>query len=418
MMSREIPRRRVAVTGVGVITPLGSGVEKTWSALCAGQSGIHRITRFDPSTHDCQIAGEVNDFNPGDYIEKKDLKKIDLFIQYAIGASQMALEDSGFKITEDTADRVGVYIGSGIGGLPAIEHHHQSLLEKGPSRVTPFFLPMTIMNMASGHVSIRNGARGPKSCAVTACATGNHCIGDAFRIIQRGEADVMIAGGAEAAITPLSVAGFSAARALSTRNAEPARASRPFDKERDGFVLSEGAGVVVLEELESARRRNARIYAEVVGYSMTADAYHITAPPDDGRGAVACMRLALEDAGLAPEEIQYVNAHATSTMADRIETAALKQVFGSHAARLAVSSTKSMTGHLLGAAGGVESVFSGLAIHRGILPPTINQDVPDPDCDLDYVANTARQVSVQAVLSNSFGFGGVNACLIFARHSA
>lgn len=406
------------MTGVGVITPLGSGVEKTWSALCAGQSGIHRITRFDPSAHDCQIAGEINDFNPGDYIEKKDLKKMDLFIQYAVGASQMALEDSGFKITEDTADRVGVYIGSGIGGLPAIEHHHKILMEKGPSRVTPFFIPMTIINMASGHVSIRTGARGPNSCAVTACATGNHCIGDAFRIIQRGEADVMIAGGAEAAITPLSVAGFSAARALSTRNAEPARASRPFDKERDGFVLGEGAGVVVLEELESARRRNAQIYAEVMGYSMTADAYHITAPPDDGRGAVACMRRALEDAGLAPEEIQYVNAHATSTMADRIETAAIKQVFGSHAARLAVSSTKSMTGHLLGAAGGVEAVFSVLAIHRGILPPTINQDVPDPDCDLDYVANTARRASVQAVLSNSFGFGGVNACLIFARHSA
>ena len=406
------------MTGVGVITPLGSGVEKTWSALCAGQSGIHRITRFDPSAHDCQIAGEINDFNPGDYIEKKDLKKMDLFIQYAVGASQMALEDSGFKITEDTADRVGVYIGSGIGGLPAIEHHHKILMEKGPSRVTPFFIPMTIINMASGHVSIRTGARGPNSCAVTACATGNHCIGDAFRIIQRGEADVMIAGGAEAAITPLSVAGFSAARALSTRNAEPVRASRPFDKERDGFVLGEGAGVVVLEELESARRRNAQIYAEVMGYSMTADAYHITAPPDDGRGAVACMRRALEDAGLAPEEIQYVNAHATSTMADRIETAAIKQVFGSHAARLAVSSTKSMTGHLLGAAGGVEAVFSVLAIHRGILPPTINQDVPDPDCDLDYVANTARRASVQAVLSNSFGFGGVNACLIFARHSA
>jgi 3-oxoacyl-[acyl-carrier-protein] synthase II len=418
MMSREIPRRRVAVTGVGVITPLGSGVEKTWSALCAGQSGIHRITRFDPSAHDCQIAGEVNDFNPGDFIEKKDLKKMDLFIQYAIGASQMALDDSGFKITEDNADQVGVYIGSGIGGLPGIEHHHKILLEKGPSRVTPFFIPMVIINMASGHVSIRTGARGPNSCAVTACATGNHCIGDAFRIIQRGEADVMIAGGAEGAITPLSVAGFSAARALSTRNAEPARASRPFDKERDGFVLGEGAGVVVLEELESARRRHARIYAEVVGYSMTADAYHITAPPDDGRGAVVCMRRALADAGLAPEEIQYVNAHATSTMADRIETAAIKQVFGSHAARLAVSSTKSMTGHLLGAAGGVEAVFSVLAIHRGMLPPTINQDVRDPDCDLDYVANTARRASVAAVLSNSFGFGGVNACLIFTRHSA
>jgi 3-oxoacyl-[acyl-carrier-protein] synthase II len=330
----------------------------------------------------------------------------------------MAVEDAGLKITEENADRVGVYIGSGIGGLQAIEHYHKILLEKGPDRISPFFIPMTIANMASGQVSIRLGARGPTSAAVTACASGNHCIGDAFRLIQHGEADVMVAGGTEAAITPLSVAGFAAARALSTRNADPAHASRPFDKERDGFVLGEGAGVVVLEEFESARRRGARIYAEVVGYGMTADAYHITAPPEDGHGAVRCMRRALQDAGLTPESVEYINAHATSTMADRIETAAIKQVFGEHARRVPISSTKSMTGHLLGAAGGVEAVFSVLAMHHGVLPPTINQEVPDPECDLDYIPNTARRVEVRTVLSNAFGFGGVNACLIFTRSAA
>jgi 3-oxoacyl-[acyl-carrier-protein] synthase II len=417
-MARELLKRRVVVTGLGLITPLGTGLEQTWTALCAGRSGVRRISRFDPSGHDCQIAGEVRDFTPTDYIEKKDLKKMDLFIQYAIGASQMAFADSGLKIDAANADRVGVYIGSGIGGLSSIEHYHKILLEKGPSRVSPFFIPMVIINMASGHVSMRIGARGPNSCAVTACATGNHCIGDAFRIIQHGEAEVMLAGGAESAITPLGVAGFGAARALSTRNADPEHACRPFDKERDGFVLGEGAGVVVLEELESARQRKARIYGEVVGYGMTADAYHITAPPDDGRGAVQCMRRALNDADLTPGDIQYINAHATSTMADRIETVAIKQVFGEHAHRLAVSSTKSMTGHLLGAAGGIEAVFSLLTIDRGIIPPTINLEVPDPECDLDYVPNTARKAQVQSVLSNSFGFGGVNACLIFARYSA
>ena len=417
-MGREILKRRVVVTGLGLITPLGTGVDKTWSALCAGKSGIQRITKFDPSSHACQIAGEVTDFNPADYIEKKDIKKMDTFIHYAVGASQMAVDDAGLKVTEENADRVGVYIGSGIGGLPAIEACHKVLLDKGPDRVSPFFIPMVIINLASGQVSMRIGARGPNSCAVTACATGNHCIGDAFRIIQHGEADAMVAGGAEAAITPLCVAGFASARALSTRNDDPERASRPFDKERDGFVLGEGAGVLVLEELESARRRGARIYAEILGYGMTADAYHITAPPEDGSGAVRCMRLALQDAGLSPDAIDYVNAHATSTMADRIETSALKQAFGDHARRVAVSSTKSMTGHLLGAAGGIEAVFSILAIHRGVLPPTINQAVPDPDCDLDYVPNVARRADVRAVLSNSFGFGGVNACLIFARCAA
>ena len=417
-MGSEILKRRVVVTGLGLITPLGIGVEKTWSALCAGKSGVRRITKFDPSHHACQIAGEVTDFNPADYIEKKDIKKMDTFIHFAVGASQMAVDDSGLKVTEENADRVGVYIGSGIGGLPAIEAYHKVLLDKGPDRVSPFFIPMVIINLASGQVSMRIGARGPNSCAVTACATGNHCIGDAFRIIQHGEADAMVAGGTEAAITPLCVAGFASAKALSTRNDDPERASRPFDKERDGFVLGEGAGVLVLEELESARRRGARIYAEILGYGMTADAHHITAPPEDGAGAVRCMRLALKDAGLTPDAIGYVNAHATSTMADRIETNAIKQVFGEHARGLAVSSTKSMTGHLLGAAGGVEAIFSILAIQRGVLPPTINQDVPDPECDLDCVPNRARQAEVHTVLSNSFGFGGVNACLIFSRYAA
>jgi len=414
-MGSEILKRRVVVTGLGLITPLGIGVEKTWGALCAGKSGVRRITKFDPSKHACQIAGEVTDFNPADYIEKKEIKKMDTFIHYAVGASQMAVDDSGLKVTEENADRVGVYIGSGIGGLPAIEAYHKVLLDKGPDRVSPFFIPMVIINLASGQVSMRIGARGPNSCAVTACATGNHCIGDAFRIIQHGEADAMVAGGTEAAITPLCVAGFASAKALSTRNNEPERASRPFDKERDGFVLGEGAGVLVLEELESARRRGARIYAEILGYGRTADAHHITAPPEDGAGAVRCMRLALQDAGLTPDAIDYVNAHATSTMADRIETSAIRQVFGEHASRLAVSSTKSMTGHLLGAAGGVEAIFSILAIQRGVLPPTINQDVPDPECDLDYIPNVARRADVRTVLSNSFGFGGVNACLIFSR---
>ena len=417
-MGREILKRRVVVTGLGLITPLGTGVEKTWNGLCAGKSGIRRITKFEPSGHACQIAGEVTDFNPADYIEKKEIKKMDTFIHYAVGASQMAVDDAGLKVTEENADRVGVYIGSGIGGLQAIEAYHKILLDKGPDRVSPFFIPMVIINLASGQVSMRIGARGPNSCAVTACATGNHCIGDAFRIIQHGEADAMVAGGTEAAITPLGVAGFASARALSTRNDDPERASRPFDKERDGFVLGEGAGVLVLEELESARCRGARIYAEILGFGMTADAHHITAPPEDGGGAVRCMRLALQDAGLPPDAIDYVNAHATSTMADRIETTAIKQVFGDHARRVAISSTKSMTGHLLGAAGGIEAVFSILAIQRGVVPPTINQVVPDPECDLDYVPNVARRADVRAVLSNSFGFGGVNACLIFSRCAA
>jgi 3-oxoacyl-[acyl-carrier-protein] synthase II len=417
-MMSMLSARRVVVTGIGLVTPLGIGLEKTWKALCAGESGIARITRFDPTDYPTQIAGEVKDFDPAAFIEKKEIKKMDLFIHFAVGAAQLAAEDAGLKVTSENAERVGVYIGSGIGGLSSIETYHKVLQDKGPDRVSPFFIPMTIINLASGQVAIRLGARGPNSCAVTACATGNNCIGDAFRLIQRGDADVMVAGGAEAAVTPLGVAGFGAARALSRRNDEPTRASRPFDRDRDGFVLGEGAGVLVLEELEVATRRGARIYAEIVGYGMTADAYHITAPPDNGEGAVRCMELAIRDAGVAKEDIGYINAHGTSTFADKVETMAIKQVFGERAYRIPVSSTKSMTGHLLGAAGGIEAAFSVLAIHRGLLPPTINLEHPDPECDLDYVPGHARETPVHVVLSNSFGFGGVNACLLFKKLAA
>ncbi|MBM4119545.1 MAG: beta-ketoacyl-ACP synthase II [Nitrospira sp.] len=411
----ELGRRRVVVTGLGLITPLGIGVEPTWTALSAGQSGIGRITKFDPAKYAAQIAGEVKSFDPTAFIEKKEIKKMDAFIHYAVAAAQMAVDDAGLKVSPEDAVRVGVYIGSGIGGLGSIESYHTILNEKGPDRVSPFFIPMTIINLASGQVAIRIGAKGPNSCAVTACATGNHCIGDAFRLIQHGEADAMVAGGAEAAITPLGVAGFAAARALSFRNDEPTKASRPFDKDRDGFVLGEGAGIVVLEEMERAKRRGAKIYAELIGYAMNADAYHITAPPEEGEGAVRCMELAIKDAKISKKDIGYINAHGTSTMADAIETRAIKQVFGEQAKRIPVSSTKSMTGHLLGAAGGIEAVFSILAIHRNLLPPTINLDSPDPACDLDYIPWKARPASVLVALSNSFGFGGVNACLLFKR---
>ena len=410
--------RRIAVTGLGLVTPLGTGVEKTWKALCAGESGIGRITKFDPTGYDAQIAGEVKDFEPAQFIEKKEIKKMDTFIHYAVGAAQLAVDDAGLKVAPGEATKVGVFIGSGIGGLGSIEHYHNVLKERGPGRVSPFFIPMTVINLASGQVAIRIGAKGPNSSVVTACATGNHCIGDAFRLIQRGDADVMVAGGAEAAITPLGVSGFAAAKALSFRNDEPTRASRPFDKDRDGFVLSEGAGVVVMEELERARRRGARIYGEVIGYGMNSDAYHITAPPDSGEGAVRCMELALKDAGIGNDQIGYINAHGTSTMADAIETRAIKRVFGEQAFRIPVSSTKSMTGHLLGAAGGIEAVFCILALFHGILPPTINFENPDPACDLDYIPNKARPAAIKAALSNSFGFGGVNACLIFKRLDA
>lgn len=410
--------RRVVVTGLGLVTPLGTGVEKTWKAICAGESGIGRITRFDPTGYDAQIAGEVKDFDPAQFIEKKEIKKMDAFIHYAVGAALLAVDDAGLKIKPEEATKVGVYIGSGIGGLGSIEHYHEVLRSKGPGRVSPFFIPMTIINLASGQVAIRIGAKGPNSCAVTACATGNHCIGDAYRLIQRGDADVMVAGGAEAAVTPLGVAGFAAAKALSFRNDEPTKASRPFDKDRDGFVLGEGAGVVVIEELEHALQRGGKIYGEIIGYGMNSDAYHITAPPEEGEGAVRCMELALKDAGIDRDQIGYINAHGTSTMADAIETRAIKRVFGDQAFRMPISSTKSMTGHLLGAAGGIEAVFSILALFHGLLPPTINLDNPDPACDLDYVPNKARPAAITTALSNSFGFGGVNACLIFKRLDA
>jgi len=410
-------RRRVVITGLGLLTPLGTGVRKSWMAILEGRSGIGRITAFDATDFPVKIAGEVNDFNPEDYIEEKEVRKMDRFIHLAIAASQMAYDDSALEITEENAERVGVIIGSGIGGMITIEKYHEILLDKGYRRVTPFFIPMLIINLAAGRVSMRFGAKGPSSAVCTACATGTHSIGDAFRVIQRGEADVMFAGGTEAVVSPLAVAGFAVMKALSRRNDEPQKASRPFDADRDGFVIAEGAGIVILEELEHAKKRGARIYAEVVGYGMTGDAYHITAPSPDGDGPARCMKLTLEDAGVSPEDVDYINAHGTSTkFNDELETKAIKRVFGDHAYKLAVSSTKSMTGHQLGAAGGVEAVFSALSIYEGIVPPTINLDNPDPECDLDFVPHKARKMNVEYALSNSFGFGGTNACLLFKKH--
>jgi 3-oxoacyl-[acyl-carrier-protein] synthase II len=409
-------KRRVVVTGVGMLTPLGIGVEKSWEGLLAGKSGIRRITQFDSSQFPTKIAGEVEGFNPEDYIEIKEIKKMDRFIQFAIAAAHMALEDSGFKITNSNAERVGVIVGSGIGGLSSIERHHAILLEKGPRKITPFFIPMLIINLASGQISMRFGAKGPNSAVATACATGSHAIGDALKIIQRGDADVMIAGGAEAVITPLGIGGFNAMKALSTRNDEPEKASRPFDIDRDGFIMGEGAGIVILESLESAVTRGAKIYAEIVGYGMTADAYHITAPSPGGEGAVRCMKMTLQDAGANPSDINYINAHGTSTKyGDELETIGIKTVFEEHAYKIPVSSTKSMTGHLLGAAGGVEAVISVLCLCNDIVPPTINLDNPDPECDLDYVPHQSRKMSVHYALTNSFGFGGTNACLLFKK---
>lgn len=411
-------KRRVVITGVGMITPLGIGAEETWNGLIAGRSGIRRITQFDASAFPTQIAGEVIGFNPEDYVESKEVKKMDRFIHFAIAATTMALKDSGLKITQANAGRIGVIVGSGIGGLHAIEHYHSVLLEKGPKRISPFFIPMLIINLAAGQISIRFGVKGPNSAVATACATGSHSIGDAFKIIQRGDADVMIAGGTEAVITPLGIGGFNAMKALSTRNNEPEKASRPFDINRDGFIMGEGAGILILESLEHALDRGAKVYAEVAGYSMTADAYHITSPSPGGEGAARCMALALKDAGLHPSDIEYINAHGTSTKhGDELETQAIKTVFGEHAYKLCVSSTKSMTGHLLGAAGGVEAVMTVLCIHHGAVPPTINLDNPDPECDLDYVPLTSRKMPVHTALTNSFGFGGTNACLIFQRPS-
>ncbi|MGE5361757.1 MAG: beta-ketoacyl-ACP synthase II [Bacteroidales bacterium] len=408
--------RRVVVTGIGLVSSLGIGTEENWQALLAGKSGIARITRFDPTAFASQIAGEVKGFDPLKFVEKKEVKKIDVFIQYAIAASQFAVDDAGLKVTPETGDRVGVFIASGIGGFSTIEREHETLLRDGPKRISPFFIPSAIINLAAGQVSIRFGAKGPNSATCTACSASAHAVGDATEIIRRGDADAMIAGGSEAAITPMGVGGFAAMRALSTRNAEPERASRPFDKDRDGFVIGEGSGVIVLEALEVAQARGARIYAEVVGYGMSADAFHITAPSEDGDGAIRAMRMALRKAGVTPEQVSYVNAHGTSTpYNDKLETLAIKACFGEHAYKLAISSTKSMTGHVLGAAGGLEAGISALAVYHQQVPPTINQDTPDPECDLDYVPWKCRALPIEYALSNSFGFGGTNAALLFKR---
>ncbi|MBI4445593.1 MAG: beta-ketoacyl-ACP synthase II [Acidobacteria bacterium] len=410
-------KRRVVVTGVGLTSALGNDTETTWKALLEGRSGIDRITRFDTTDFPSKIAGEVKNFDPLQFVDAKSARKMDAFIHYAIAASECALRSSCLKITSANAARVGVYIGSGIGGFAIIEREHEKFLAHGPRKISPFFIPSTIVNLASGQVSIRFGAKGPNSAPCTACSSGCHAIGDSFKIIQRGDADVMLAGGSEAAITPMSVGGFAAMKALSTRNGEPQKASRPFDRERDGFVIGEGAGILVLEELDHARARDAQILAEVIGYGMSGDAFHITAPPEDGSGAVRVMMAALQDANVRPSEIDYINAHGTSTPPnDRIETMAIKKLFGEHAYKLAVSSTKSMTGHLLGAAGGLEGGIAALAIRNEILPPTINQEHPDPECDLDYVPNRARSAQIRYALSNSFGFGGTNASILFKRY--
>ena len=409
-------RRRVVVTGVGLVSPLGVGTEATWNGLMAGDVGIGPITRFDASGFECRIAGEVKGFDPLDYVEKKEVKKSDTFIHYAIAAADFAVADAGLEVTEEEAPRIGVIIGSGIGGLPLIEHTHKVLLERGPDRISPFFIPGLIVNMAAGQVSIRYGARGPNESPCTACTTGLHAVGDAYRKILHGYADAMIAGGSEAVISPLSIAGFSAMRALSKRNDEPERASRPWDRDRDGFVIGEGAGILILEELERARGRGAPIYAEIVGYGMSADAYHISAPHPEGDGAVQVMQAALEDAALAPETIGYINAHGTSTeLGDLSEVKAIKRVFGEHAYRLAVSSTKSSTGHLLGAAGGLETGVLALALKHQILPATVNLDQPGEGCDLDFVPHHPRPADLEYGLTNSFGFGGTNGALVMRR---
>ena len=408
--------RRVVVTGVGLVSALGVGTEETWQAIRDGRPGISRIEQFDPTDFACRIAGEVKNFDPARYVERKEIKKMGRFIQFGIAATEFALAQSGFKIDAHNAERTGVYIGSGIGGFEVIEREHKVLLEKGPSRISPFFIPATIVNLASGYVSIRTGAKGPNSATATACTSSAHSIGDSFKIIQRGDADAMICGGAEAAITPMSVGGFAAMRALSQRNGEPEKASRPWDAQRDGFVVGEGSGMLILEELELALSRGAPILAEIAGYGMSGDAHHITSPSEDGDGAFRVMRNAIKDAGIEPHEIDYVNAHGTSTdLGDKIETVALKRAFCEHAYKLAVSSTKSMTGHLLGGAGGLEAGITVLALRDQIAPPTINYEFPDPECDLDYVPNSARPMTINYALSNSFGFGGTNGCLIFKR---
>ena len=413
----ESNQRRVVVTGLGLVTPLGIGIEKNWEALVAGRSGIRTITRFpNVEFFATRIAGQVPDFRAEDFIETKEIKKMDLFIQYSVAAAQMAAQDGNFKIAPEEADRVGVIIGVGLCGIETIEYYNKAYLEGGPRKISPFFIPKVISNLAPGHIAIRHGAKGVNWTPTSACASGNHAIGEAYHLIRRGLQDAVIAGGAESAITPLGVGGFSAMKALSTRNDEPEKASRPFEKGRDGFVISEGSGVIILEEREKAIRRGAKIYAEVIGYGANGDAYHITAPAPEGEGAARCMALALKDAGIPPEEIDYINAHGTSTEYNDInETLAIKKIFGARAYKIPISSTKSMTGHLLGAAGAVEGVFSVLALCHGVIPPTINYETPDPQCDLDYVPNEARKVDIKVVLSNSFGFGGTNACVVFRR---
>jgi len=407
--------RRVVVTGVGVVSPLGSGNGKNWEALTAGKSGIAPITRFDASDLPVKIAGEVKDFVAEDYIDKKEIKKMDLFIQYSLAAAEFAMKDSGLVINEENAERVGVLVGAGLGGLPAIERYHSALIEGGYKKISPFFIPMLIINLAPGHISIKYGAKGPNVSSVSACATGTHSIGDAYHMIARGDADAMIAGGTESTVTPLGIGGFAVMKALST-NPDPTSASRPFDKGRDGFVLAEGAGIVVLEEYEAAKARGAKIYGEVVGYGMSGDAYHLTTPAPGGEGAARCMKMALNGAKINPEQVTYINAHGTSTpFNDLYESMAIRSVFGDHAGKLMVSSTKSMTGHLLGAAGGIEAVFTLMAMQNSVVPPTINYEEPDPECNLDYVPNTARDAKIDYALSNSFGFGGTNASLLFKK---
>lgn len=409
--------RRVVITGVGLVSSLGVGTEATWQALCAGQSGIAPITHFDASAFAARIAGEVKGFDPLQFVEKKDVKKMDAFIQYALAASTFAMRDANLTITPEFADDAGVFIASGIGGFATIEREHFELIKGGPRRISPFFIPATIINLAAGHVSIRFGAKGPNLATSTACTASAHAVGESFEIIRRGDATVMIAGGSEAAITPMSVGGFASMRALSTRNDEPARASRPFDKDRDGFVIGEGAGMVILEELEFAKARGARIYAELVGYGLSGDAYHLTGQPEDANGAVRSMKMAIRKAGIDASEVNYINAHGTSTpINDPTETKAVRLTFGEHAYKLAMSSTKSMTGHLLGAAGGLEAGISALAVYNQIAPPTINLDNPDPACDLDYVPNTARKMTINYALSNSFGFGGTNGTLLLKKY--
>lgn len=406
----------MVVTGVGLVTPCGIGIDNVWNNILNGQSGIGPITRFDITQFDTKFAGEIKEFTPEDYIQPKEVKKMDLFIQYAIAAAQIAVNDAGLDMGREDSERVGVVVGTGLGGLPTIEKYHSVLMERGPGRITPFFIPMLIANEAPGHIAIQHGFKGPNLCIVTACATGAHSIGEACRIIQYGDADVMVAGGSEANLTPLTVGGFNAMKALSTRNDDPLKASRPFERDRDGFVVAEGSGIVILEELEHATKRGAKIYAEMAGYGYNGDAYHITAPCPDGDGFIRCIRMALKDALLSPDDVDYINAHGTSTkLNDYIETLSIKEVFKEKAYKTPVSSTKSMTGHLLGAAGAIEAVFSVLSIRDQVCPPTINYENPDPECDLDYVPNTARNHAINVVVSNAFGFGGTNSALVFRR---